>query len=116
MVLDYNLKQSIILNKLCGNWQIIKELNLHIRPNGSTKYNAEPDFKFVVIEKFLSVENEFSLKHGFLLKAYFLLKQIGLSDEKAFGLEKSDVVLEQRPLVYKPLSNISLKRLGVGSK
>lgn len=87
-----------------------KELNLHIRPDGSTKYNDEPDFKFVVIEKFLSVENEFKLKEGILLNTFFLLKKFSLSDEKAFGLEKSDVVIEHVPLLYQPLNGIELKR------
>lgn len=88
-----------------------KELNLHIRPDGSSKYNNEPDFKFVVIEKFLSVENEFALSEGLLLNAYFKLKQMGLSDEKAFGLDKSDVVVEQIPLVYQPINNVELTRV-----
>jgi KUP system potassium uptake protein len=88
-----------------------KELNLHIRPDGSTKYNAEPDFKFVVIEKFLSVENEFSLREGLLLNSYFWLKRMGQRDEKAFGLDKSDVELEFVPLVYQPIGEVSLKRI-----
>jgi len=87
-----------------------KELNLHIRPDGSTKYNAEPDFKFVVIEKFLSVENEFTFRDGLLLNVYFKLKQLGLSDEKAFGLDKSDVIIEDTPLLYQPMNNIELTR------
>lgn len=87
-----------------------RELNLHIRADGSTKYNAEPDFKFIVIEKFLSVENEFALKEGILLNSYFFLKRLGLSDERAFGLDKSDVVTEQIPLVYQPTAPITLLR------
>jgi KUP system potassium uptake protein len=87
-----------------------KELNLHIRPDGSTKYNAEPDFRFVVIEKFLSVENEFALREGLLLNAYFFLKRLGQSDEKAFGLDKSDVAVEHIPLVYQPINTIQLTR------
>lgn len=87
-----------------------KELNLHIRPDGSTKYNCEPDFKFVVIEKYLSIENDLTLRESLLLKSYFLLKKLGLNDEKAFGLDRSDVVVEQIPLVYYPVSNIQLKR------
>ena len=55
-----------IVQELISN----KELNLHTRPDGSTIYNSEPDFKFIVIEKFLSVENEFSLREG--LYAQFL--------------------------------------------
>lgn len=95
-----------IVKELVAN----KELNLHVRPDGSSKYNNEPDFKFVVIEKFLSIENEFALREGLLLNGYFFLKRLGLSDERAFGLEKSDVVLEQIPLIYQPITNIKLDR------
>jgi KUP system potassium uptake protein len=95
-----------IVKELVAN----KELNLHIRPDGSSKYNNEPDFKFVVIEKFLSIENEFELREGLLLNGYFFLKRLGVSDEKAFGLEKSDVEIEQIPLVYQPITNIKLDR------
>lgn len=87
-----------------------KELNLHIRPDGSTKYNAEPDYKFVIIEKFISVENEFAFKDGWLLTSYFWLKKLSLSDEKAFGLDKSDVAIEEYPMVYTPVSNLELSR------
>ena len=96
-----------IVRELVAN----KELNLHIRPDGSTKYNPEPDFKFVVIEKFLSVENEFTLRDGLLLNSYFFLKNISLSDEKAFGLDKSDVVVEQIPLVYQQSHAAELERI-----
>jgi KUP system potassium uptake protein len=96
-----------IVKELVAN----KELNLHIRPDGSSKYNNEPDFKFVVIEKFLSIENEFALREGLLLNGYFYLKHLGVSDEKAFGLEKSDVIIEQIPLVYQPITNIKLNRV-----
>ena len=87
-----------------------KELNLHIRPDGSTKYNDEPDFKFVIIEKFISVENEFAFKEGWMLTTYFWLKKLSLSDEKAFGLDKSDVKIEEYPMVYSPTLNIPLHR------
>ncbi|MFM7017929.1 KUP/HAK/KT family potassium transporter [Flavobacterium sp.] len=87
-----------------------KELNLHIRPDGSTKYNSEPDFKFVIIEKFISVENEFAFKEGWLLNSYFWLKKLSLSDEKAFGLDKSDVKIEEYPMVYSPVLNVPLQR------
>ena len=105
-------KTELYFKKIVQELVINKELNLHIRPDGSTKYNPEPDFKFVVIEKFLSIENEFALREGLLLKSYFLLKDMGLSDEKAFGLEKSDVVVEHVPLLYHPASHIDLIRDG----
>lgn len=87
-----------------------KELSLHLRPDGSTKYNAQPDFKFIILEKFLSVENEFSVSEGFLMNSYYFLKSLSLSDSKAFGLDKSDVAIEEIPIVYHPSSNITLHR------
>lgn len=104
-------KTEMYFKKIVQELVANKELNLHIRPDGSTKYNPEPDFKFVVIEKFLSVENEFALREGLLLQAYFKLKKLGLSDEKAFGLDKSDVVVEVIPFIYQPAQKIELKRL-----
>lgn len=103
-------KTELYFKKIVKELVAQKELNLHIRPDGSTKYNQEPDFKFVVIEKFLSVENEFTLKEGILLNSYFFLKNLGLSDERAFGLDKSDVIVEYTPLVYQPIQHIELTR------
>lgn len=103
-------KTELYFKKIVTELVANKELNLHIRPDGSTRYNAEPDFKFVVIEKFLSVENELALTEGLLLQTYFRLKDLGQSDEKAFGLDKSDVVVEQVPLIYQPVQRIDIKR------
>lgn len=103
-------RSEMFFKKIVGDLVRNQELKLHIRPDGSTRYNPEPDFKFVVIEKFLSVENEFALKDGLLLNAYFLLKRWGQRDEKAFGLEKSDVEVEQIPLVYHRAEVVGLMR------
>jgi len=103
-------RTELYFKKIVQDLVANKELNLHIRPDGSTKYNNEPDFRFVVFKKFLSVENEFTIRDGLLLKGYFMLKLLGLSDERAFGLDKSDVEVEQIPLVYQPITNIQLER------
>ena len=96
-----------IVQELIAN----KELNLHTRTDAACKYNDEPDFKFVVIEKFLSVENEFGLREGMLLKGYVYLKHMGLRDIQAFGLDKNDVEVEHIPLIYHPVNNIELQRI-----
>lgn len=111
-------RSEVFFKKIVQDLVANKELNLHIRPDGSTKYNAEPDFKFVVIEKFLSVENEFVLREGILLNSYFFLKQLGQSDEKAFGLDKSDVEVEYVPLVYQavPKPDLARSENGIGKR
>ena len=100
-----------IVQELIAN----KELNLHTRTDAACKYNDEPDFKFVVIEKFLSVENEFGLREGMLLKGYVYLKHMGLRDIQAFGLDKNDVEVEHIPLIYHPVNNIDLHRIDSNS-
>jgi KUP system potassium uptake protein len=103
-------RTELFFKKIVQELVASKELNLHIRPDGSSKYNSEPDFKFVVIERFLSVENDFSLRKGLLMRGYFLLKRLGQKDQEAFGLDKSDVIVEQVPLVYQPVHTIELTR------
>jgi KUP system potassium uptake protein len=103
-------KVELYFKKIVQDLVKNKELNLHIRPDGSTKYNAEPDFKFIILEKFLSVENEFSMKEGFLLHSYYMLKNWSLSDARAYGLDKSDVEIEEVPFVYQPIVNLELER------
>jgi KUP system potassium uptake protein len=104
-------RSELYFKKIMHELVLNKELNLYMRPDGSSIYNPEPDFKFVVIEKFLSVENDFAFREGFLLNAYFFLKHLGQSDEKAFGLDKSDVIVEQIPLVYQPAQKVELHRI-----
>ena len=104
-------KTEIYFKRIVQELVAKQELNLHIRPDGSTKYNAEPDFKFVVIEKFLSIENEFALRDSLLLRGYFQLKHLGQSDEKAFGLEKSDVIVEAVPMIVSPINHLDLVRV-----
>ncbi|MBL7741000.1 MAG: KUP/HAK/KT family potassium transporter [Chitinophagaceae bacterium] len=103
-------RTELYFKKIVQDLVTKKELRLHIRPDGSTRYNPQPDYKFVIIEKFLSVENEFALKEGLLLNSYFFLKGLGQSDEKAFGLDKSDVEVEHIPFIYQPVQNIQLTR------
>ncbi len=103
-------KTELYFEKIFEELITNKELNLHLKNNGSTKYNPTVDYKFVVMEKFLSVENEFALKEGVILKTYFFLKKFGIKDETAFGLDRNDVLVEYIPVVYQPVKSIALKR------
>ncbi|HXB45783.1 MAG TPA: KUP/HAK/KT family potassium transporter [Puia sp.] len=87
-----------------------KELDIASRYPSLKKHNIADDFKFVILEKFLSHDNEFSVRDGFILNSYFGIKKLALSDEKAFGLDSSETVVEKLPLVVVPASNIGLHR------
>ena len=87
-----------------------QEMGLDVLGYGTNRYNSEPDFKFIVIEKFLSAENEFTFRDGLLMNSFFFLKRFSQSDEKAFGLDKCDVEIEYVPLIYQQVTNIELRR------
>ena len=87
-----------------------KEIDLKLDLDYTAKYNCKPDFKFVILEKYLSVENEFTLSESVILNSYFMLKRLGQSDEKAFGIDKSDAVVEFVPMIFQPIRKFKLVR------
>jgi KUP system potassium uptake protein len=103
-------KTELYFEKVIDDLIANKELNLHLRNNGSTKYNPSIDFKFIVLQAYLSVDNEFAIKESITLKSYFFLKQFAQKDEQAFGLDRNDVLIEHIPLVYQPVKVFELKR------
>ena len=68
------------------------------------------DFRFVVLDKVLSFDNQLSFKENFLLKAYFFLNKLAITDQQAFGLDTSDVAVENVPLTIQPYRQLDLLR------
>lgn len=75
------------------------------------KHRIVGDFKFVIFEKYFSFDNEFPLWDKLILKGHDLLKKFSLSEERAFGLDTSSVIIEKIPLVIVPIKGIKLIRL-----
>jgi KUP system potassium uptake protein len=87
------------------------EVDITSRYESLNRNNVIGDFKFVVIEKFLSNENELPFYEKVILKLYFVLKHISLSEEKAFGLDTSNVLVEKFPMLIAPVKDFNLKRI-----
>lgn len=88
-----------------------KEVNVVSRYESLSKNNVIGDFRFIVIEKFLSRDNKFPLLQKLIIKGYFILKNFSLSEERAFGLDSSDVTIEKYPLLVSPASEVYLRRV-----
>jgi KUP system potassium uptake protein len=88
-----------------------KEVDITSRYESLNKNNVIGDFKFVVIEKFFSNENELKLYERIILKIYFMLKHVSVSEEKAFGLDTSNVLVEKFPLIISPAKELNMKRI-----
>lgn len=68
------------------------------------------DVQFVVMEKFLSSDNDLPFQERVIMNFYFWIKEKSLSEEKGFGLDQSNVVVEKFPLLISLVSSINLKR------
>lgn len=57
------------------------------------------DFRFLIMESFLSYENDIPFLKRFLMRSYFNLKYISVKEVVNFGLDRSNVTVEQYPIV-----------------
>ena len=75
------------------------------------KNNVVGDFQFIVMEKYLSQDNDFPIWERMIMKLHFWLKAISLSEERGFGLDPSNVVIEKFPLIVSPVVSLRMKRV-----
>ncbi len=73
------------------------------------KHHIRGDFRFVVIDRVLNPDVELPAAEELLMTGYDMLKKLSLSDEKAFGLDTSTVVVETVPLVVEHIKTPNLK-------
>ena len=97
--------------------QVVEELVANREINISSKYEtadrSKPtgDFQFIVMEKYLSHDYELPFIERVVMKLYFSLKDISLSEEKGFGLDQSNVVVEKFPLIVGEVQRLPLRRI-----
>jgi len=104
-------KVHLMFRKVVEEMMANKEISVIPRNETLHKGNIMGDFRFIVLEKFLSRDNVLPLWERLVMKAYFLLKKVSLSEERAFGLDQSDVTIEKYPIIVSTVSDIQLKRL-----
>ncbi len=102
-----NLLFRKVVEELVNN----KEVNIYSRYESLERNNVVGDFKFIVMEKYLSQDNELPFFERIIMKIYFWLKEMSLSEERGFGLDPSNVVVEKFPLIVAPVTTIRLKRV-----
>jgi KUP system potassium uptake protein len=72
------------------------------------------DFKFVIVNETMSNENELNIGKQFIMDIYFKVNALTTSPEKWFGIDASQVVVENYPLVIKPMEAVRLRRVENG--
>lgn len=102
-----NLMFKKVVEDLVAN----REINIVGRYDTQQRGNIVGDFQFIVMEKFLSQDNELPFLEHIIMKLYFWIKKVSLSEERNFGLEQSNVIVEKFPLIVAPVSTLRLKRI-----
>lgn len=102
---------SLMFRKVVQDMMANKELNVITRLPLLQKNAIPGDFQFIVMEKFLSQDNELPFFEKLIMRAYFFVKHFSLSEEKGFGLEQSNVIVEKFPLIVAPVRKLALKRI-----
>ena len=102
---------NLMFRKVVEDMVSNKEVNITSRYESLQRNNVVGDFQFVVMEKFLSQDNELPFFERIIMRFYFMVKKLGLSEEKGFGLDQSNVAVEKFPLIVAPISTLKLKRI-----
>ncbi len=102
---------NLMFKKVMEDMVTNREVNVTSRYESLQRNNAVGDFQFIVMEKFLSQDNELGLFEKLVLQMYFWIKDRSLSEERGFGLDQSNVTIEQFPLIVAPVSKLGLKRV-----
>ena len=103
---------NLMIRKVVEDLVRNREVNITSRYESLERNNVVGDFQVVVMEKYLSQDNELSFFERVVMKLYFWLKEASLSEERGFGLDPSNVIIEKFPLIVSPLPDLSLKRIG----
>jgi KUP system potassium uptake protein len=102
---------NLMFRKVVEDLVANREVNITSRYESLERSNIVGDFSFIVMEKFLSQDNDLPIWERMIMKFYFWIKEISLSEERGFGLDASNVVVEKFPLVVSPVTDLRLKRL-----
>jgi KUP system potassium uptake protein len=107
---------NLMFRKVVQDLVANKEVSITSRYESLERRNIVGDFTFVVIEKYLSGENKLPVIEQITMRLYFWIKSLTLSEEKGFGLDTSNVLVEKFPLIVAPYNDMNLRRINAESR
>jgi KUP system potassium uptake protein len=88
------------------------EVHVTSRHPALSKYNIPGDICFVLHSSFLSYENDLPLKENIIMRAYYFLRRwLSIREDYAYGLDASNVVIENEPIVVAEPQGMKLTRV-----
>jgi KUP system potassium uptake protein len=104
-------KIYMYFKKAVSDLVINKEVDITSRYPSISKYALSGDFRFVLTERVQGYDYDFKPFSQFIMDSYDVLKKIGITDEKAYGLDTSNVETEKIPLAISQGLDMNLTRV-----
>lgn len=92
-------KVSVYLRQIIEDMVKKNEIELVSSYPALNKRNIPGDFRFIIIHRLFSPSSNCSPYEKFVMQLYGILSKIGISTEKALGLDTSNVTVENVPLI-----------------
>ena len=102
---------NLMFRKVVEDLVANREVNITSRYESLERSNIVGDFSFIVMEKYLSQDNDLPILERLVMRFHFWLKETSLSEERGFGLDPSNVVVEKFPLIVSPVTDLKLRRI-----
>jgi KUP system potassium uptake protein len=88
-----------------------QEVEMTSRHPALQKHKIRGDVRFVLLSSFLSYENDLPAKDNFIMRSYYILRRwFSIREDAAYGLDASNVVIENVPIVVTRPEDIKLVR------
>lgn len=92
-------KVSVYLRQIIEDIVAKKEIDLVSNYPSLKKRNIPGDFRFIIIHRLFSPSSNCGYYEKIVMQLYGILSKIGISTEKALGLDTSNVTVENVPLI-----------------
>ena len=102
---------NILFRRVLEDMASKGEIDITSRYATLKNHKLPGDFRFVVLDKVLSYDNQLTFMERFILRGYFWINALSITDQQAFGLDTSDVVVEKVPLTIQPSRQLDLMRV-----
>lgn len=103
-------KISMLFRRVINDLTDTGEMDLLSSYDSLRKNQITGDFKYVIMEKSISHDSELPWYESVVLDLYAFIKKLSLNDEKAFGLDNSEVKIEYYPMKIHNQPAFNLKR------
>lgn len=102
---------NLLFNEALRELSISKEIDLLSKYPSLRKHEIGADFRFIIIHRVRNFDFRFAGRERFVLDNYGIINKMSLSNITAYGLDASNIMVEEVPLVVVGHEDHLLKRV-----